>query len=411
MNITMHPGTVQPSGTAQYAPQALDAVRLLNAKKAYTTRFVAEAIELDPHGYDVLPEAAPQAGDVVLARVAEIGKHTKLESPVSRRQTMFLGDEILIAYGNRYAPDQFLAVVPDDLRPCHLVAGGGLAATVLEQHAAIDQPTAIEPIGLLSRNGRIVNLQDAAPHRIHNAHQLPGRPPVIAVLGTSMNSGKSTTLGCLVKGLTTAGLNVSAGKATGTGAGNDPRLFTDGGATKVLDFTDFGYPTTFKLDYETVRGLLTSLIDALTFSATDVVVIEIADGVYQGETARLLSDPVFHDAVDHVIFSAADALGAAGGLQVLRGSGVNVAAVSGVLTASPLAAKEAASVLDTEVINTFDLCDPAPALALMPARVAGITAAEPVADRIPEIGAAGAGTMVAPASAPTAAPAVPVAVL
>ncbi|HET8795031.1 MAG TPA: DUF1611 domain-containing protein [Arthrobacter sp.] len=375
-------GTIQPSEAVQRAPNALDAARLLSAKKAYTTRFVAEAIELDPYGYDIQPKAAPQAGDVVLARVTELGKHTKLESPASRRQTMFIGDEIVVAYGNRYAPDQFLAVVPEDLQPCHLVAGGGLAATVLEQHAAIDRPTAIEPMGLLSRHGKVVNLQDAAPHQIHSSSQLPGRPPVIAVLGTSMNSGKSTTLGCLVKGLTAAGLNVSAGKATGTGAGNDPRLFTDGGATKVLDFTDFGYPTTFKLDYETVRGLLTSMIDALTLPATDVVVIEIADGVYQGETSRLLSDPVFHDAVDHVIFSAADALGAAGGLQVLRESGVNVAAVSGLLTASPLAAKEAASVLDAPVIDTYDLCAPAIALGMLPIRGTGIAAIGPVEDTV-----------------------------
>ena len=215
------------------------------------------------------------------------------------------------------------------------MAGGGLAATVLEQHADIDMATRIQPIGLLARGGQVVNLADLAPHTVSNSSELPGRPPVIAVLGTSMNSGKSTTLACLVKGLTAAGLNVSAGKATGTGAGNDPLLFADAGASRVLDFTDFGFPTTYLLDYERVRGLLTSLIDALTGSETDVVVVEIADGVYQGETARLLADPVFHAAVDHVVFSAADALGATAGIAVLRDAGVSVPAVSGLLTASP----------------------------------------------------------------------------
>ncbi|GAB3272461.1 DUF1611 domain-containing protein [Arthrobacter pigmenti] len=346
----------------------IESGRLMAAKKAYTTRFAAEAIEQDPHGFELMQEVAPQPGDVVLARVNGIGQHTRLESPASRRQTMFVGDEILVAYGNRYAPDQFHSVVPSNLDDCHLVAGGGLASLVLEQHAGIKPATTISPVGLLAREGRPVNLRDVAPHQIHPTHEQPGRPPVIAVLGTSMNSGKSTTLGCLVKGLTTAGLTVSAGKATGTGAGNDPRLFVDGGATHVLDFTDFGYPTTFKLDYETIRSLLTSMIDALTLTTTDAVVIEIADGVYQGETARLLRDPVFQEAVDHVLFSAADSLGAAGGLQVLNKAGVNVAAVSGLLTASPLAAQEAAAVLTAPVIDTFDLCKPATALGLLPAR-------------------------------------------
>lgn len=358
--------TVHHLPTPAVAP--IDPQRLLAAKKAYTTRFVAATIEEDPSGFELLQEVAPQTGDVVLARVTGIGQHTRLESPVSRRQTMFVGDEILVAYGNRYAPDQFHSVVPSNLDDCHLVAGGGLASLVLEQHAGIKEATQISPIGLLAREGRPVNLRDVAPHNIQPTQEQPGRPPVIAVLGTSMNSGKSTTLGCLVKGLTAAGLTVSAGKATGTGAGNDPRLFQDSGATHVLDFTDFGYPTTFKIDYETVRSLLTSMIDALTLTTTDAVVIEIADGVYQGETARLLRDPVFQQAVDHVVFSAADSLGAAGGLQVLNTAGVNVAAVSGLLTASPLAAQEAAAVLTSPVISTFDLCQPATALGLLPAR-------------------------------------------
>lgn len=108
------------------------------------------------------------------------------------------------------------------------------------------------------------------------------------------------------------------------------------------------------------------MIAALANSAADVVVIEIADGVYQGETRRLLADPVFQTVVDHVVFSAADALGATAGIQVLRGAGVTVAAVSGLLTASPLAAAEAAAVLDVPVLNTYSLCEPETALGLLP---------------------------------------------
>ncbi|MGF9660340.1 DUF1611 domain-containing protein [Arthrobacter crystallopoietes] len=358
---------IHPSDFPSMADSHVDPERLRRAKKAYTTRFLADALTLDASGYE-LWDATPSAGEVVLARVTDIGHHKRLESPASRRQSMFVGDEILVAYGNRYAPDQFRAVVPADLGPCSLVAGGGLAATVVEQHADIIRATSIEPLGLLARNGVVVNLQDSAPHRVSSVTALPGRPQVIAVLGTSMNSGKSTTLGCLVNGLGRAGLTVSAGKATGTGAGNDPRLFTDAGAKRVLDFTDFGFPTTYLLDYPTVRGLLTSMIDALTTAETDVVVVEIADGVYQGETARLLRDPVFHSAVDRVVFAAADALGAAAGVEVLRQAGVALAAVSGLLTASPLAAREASGVIDAPVIDTYELCNPSTAVKLLPAR-------------------------------------------
>jgi hypothetical protein len=362
MSIAVHPRKFHETTGIPLA-----SARLRKAKKAYTTRFLADRLALDATGYELL-DAKPAAGDVVLARVMEVGHHKRLESPVSQRQSIFVGDEILVAYGNRYAPDQFLAVVPEDLRYCSLVAAGGLAAQVVEQHDDVDDATSIEPVGLLAKNGKAVNLQDVSPHRLSPETQLPGRPQVIAVLGTSMNSGKSTALSCLINGLTHAGLRVSAGKATGTGAGNDPRLYADGGAQQVLDFTDFGFPTTYLLDYGTVRGLLTSLIDALTTPETDVIVIEIADGVYQGETARLLNDPVFHAAVDRVVFAAADALGASAGIRILREAGLDVAAVSGLLTASPLAAREASSVISAPVIDTYELCNPTTAVKLLPAR-------------------------------------------
>lgn len=343
--------------------------RLARIPKAYTTRFVAESINQDATGYHLLSgdSIKPQAGDVVIARVTEIGKHARLESPVSRRQLLFPGQEIMVAYGNRYAPDQFLAYVPESLEPCSLIAGGGIAGAVKEMHASIDAATAIEPIGLLADEQGVVNLSRFAPLSVDAPSVAvvnavgSARPRVIAVLGTSMNSGKSTTLGCLVNGLTNAGLNVAAGKATGTGAGNDPNLFHDGGATRVVDFTDFGYPTTFLLDYETVRGLLSSMIQELSAAvdgtAPDVVVIEIADGVYQGETSRLLADPIYASLVDATIFAAADALGAVAGLDVLQRAKVNVAAVSGLVTASPLASAEAQSVLPVQLINTYDLCN------------------------------------------------------
>ncbi|MEF9874583.1 MULTISPECIES: DUF1611 domain-containing protein [Micrococcaceae] len=355
--------------------QQIDAQRARTIRAAYTTRFVAAELQRNPQDFEIVRRAnmVPRAGDVVIAAVTELGKHTRLQSPVSRRQLIFVGQEIMVAYGHRYAPDQFLAHVPDNLGPCQLVAGGGVASEVIEQHASIDMATQLQPAGLLMRHGKVVNLVDFAPLGIENASPRAAqvaapRPPVIAVLGTSMNSGKSTTLGCLVNGLVNSGMEVAAGKATGTGAGNDPNLFTDAGAFSVCDFTDFGFPTTYRLDYETVRDLLVAMIREQSATGADAVVIEIADGLFQGETSRLLRDPIFAEHVDRVLFSAQDALGAQAGERILREAGLDVAAVSGVLTASPLAAMEAQAQLSTPVIGTFDLCQAEVAAALLPTR-------------------------------------------
>ena len=72
--------------------------RLEAAKMAYTTRFFWQQVMDGADGHELLrgPQIAPRAGDLVLARVVEIGKHTRLESPHSRRQLLFPGDEILV---------------------------------------------------------------------------------------------------------------------------------------------------------------------------------------------------------------------------------------------------------------------------------------------------------------------------
>lgn len=350
--------------------EPIDPMRLRRVVKAYTTRFVAAAIESSADGYHLEYgcDVTPRAGDVVLARVTAIGKHTRLESPVSRRQLLFAGQEILVAYGDRYAPDQFLAHVSDSLAPADLVAGGGLASQVIEMHASIDGATQIEPLGLLAdRSGRIT-LDRFAPLGSTATLAAAGdaRPPVIAVFGSSMNSGKSTVLGSVVNGFVNAGLQVAAGKSTGTGAGNDPHHFRDAGATTVLDFTDFGHATTFKLGHERIRQIFLDMVDELTATGPDVVIIEVADGVYQEETRRLLEDAAFHERVDRVLFASQDALGAVAGMQVLDAAGVSTAAVSGVVTSSPLATREAGEVLSVPVIGTFDLREPQTALGLLP---------------------------------------------
>lgn len=394
-------GRVPEAGTghdvATLTPGPL-APRLLRAKKAYSTRFVAAAIDRNPAAFGLVtdPARAPRPGDVVLARVVTLGQHRRLESPASRRQILFEGDEIVVAYGSRYAADQFHAVLPEDLGPCHLAAAGGLASRVVDQHADIKDATVIEPVGLLSTSDGVVNLAAFAPYPVRPARAgapatatstgaglgaatgPASRVPVIAVVGTSMNSGKSTALACLAHGLAAAGLTVHAGKATGTGAGNDANHYLDAGAHHVVDFTHFGHPSTFGLPFEDVRDVFATMTDVLAspagHGAPDVVLVEIADGLYQGDTSRLLTHDAFRSVVDRVVFAAGDALGASGGIGALRALGCEPSVVSGVLTASPLATAEARMALDVDVVPTYDLCRPDVALAaagLAPQSVAG----------------------------------------
>lgn len=61
-----------------------------------------------------------------------------------------------------------------------------------------------------------------------------------------------------------------------------------------------------------------SLICELAATGPDVIVVEVADGLYQGETARLVRDPLFKQQVDKVVFAAGEALGALAGQFLLN---------------------------------------------------------------------------------------------
>jgi hypothetical protein len=314
-----------------------DVARLERAAWAFTTRRVPRAVVCR-----IIPDAAaPRAGDLVLARVDAIGHHRGIQLASGRRKQLFEGDEIVVAYGDRYAPSQFEAVVPKTLGPCQLVAGGGLAAKALSWHKRIARgATQITPVGLLGNAaGERANLRSFTLDSV-NRLTLPC-PPTIAVVGTSMDSGKTQTAAYLVRGLTLAGLGVGFAKVTGTGAGGDTWLLKDAGADPVVDFTDAGLASTYRVSRPEIERVLVTLTTHLATSGVDAIVLELADGVLQPETAELLTSPTFGALVGGILFTARDSMGAAAGVDWLKRRDLPILALSGLLTTSPLLRQEA----------------------------------------------------------------------
>jgi hypothetical protein len=305
----------------------------------------------------------PRPGDLVLASVASIGQHPRIELPDGRRSRLYVGDRIIIAYGNRYAPDQFEAEIPSDLGECHLVAAGGVASRLLSKHTGVKSPTRIRPLGLLAdAERRPLNLSDWKIQTRSIPKQLP---PVLVVAGTAMNAGKTTTAAHLIRGLQRAGKRVGAAKVTGTGAGGDVWQMIDAGAVDVVDFTDAGHASTYMLAPNEIEKVFVQLLSHLGGRQLDAIVVEAADGILQTETAELLASPAFSFYCDNLVFAASDALGAVAGVQWLHRKGIDVCAVSGALTASPLAIREASTATGLPVLSKKDLSDPATALTLL----------------------------------------------
>lgn len=326
----------------------LDATRVIGAKRAFSTR----RVKPDRMQTLITGDVQPRAGDLVLARVDQIGKQTKLELTDGRRAHMFPGDEIIVTYGNRYAPDQYEAVIASDLSPCDLVAAGGIAGIELSRHQRMLPPTSITPLGLIGgEDGTRLNLMQFA---IEAADHLPEIPAILS-LGTAMNAGKTLTATSLVRGLKRLGFSVAALKITGTGAGGDMWIVRDAGADIALDFTDAGFGTTYLTPVPEIEQATYRLMNYAAAHGCEVAVIEVADGLQQLETAQLIRSEAIHRIALGVVFAAYDAMGAKCGVDILREAGHAVLAMSGRLGRSPLAVREAEAATGLRVYSPFEL--------------------------------------------------------
>ncbi len=328
-----------------------DRVRLRKASWAFTTRRVPQGAAC----CILPPKGRPRAGDLVIARIDAIGHHKVLQLVNGRRRHLFPGDKIVVAYGNRYASNQFESEVPETMGPCHLVAGGGIASRALSWHVRITKgPTAITPIGLLGNaDGSRINLRDFALDPVEPPRDF--RPTPIAVVGTSMDAGKTQTCVYLVRGLIAGGLRIGYAKITGTGAGGDYWWMYDAGADPVLDFTDVGMPSTYLLNPEEVESTMVSLVNHVAHVGVDAMVLEVADGILQRETRALLSGFVFPRVVGGIVLAAGDSMGATAGFHWLRRQTTPLLALSGLITAAPLQVLEAREATGLPVFDRSEL--------------------------------------------------------
>ncbi len=331
---------------------------LARAKWAFSTRRVTrdDVVSLSENFTQV------RSGDLVLGRVERIGSHKRIQLAEARPSELYRGDLVVLACGDRYAPDQFEGIAELDPEGADMLASGGVLGRMRHGHEKMAAPTRIIPLGLLQdASGETINL---AKYALHPA-ACPTGLTVIGVVGASMNSGKTTAVASLAHGLSRAGHQVAAIKATGTGAFGDYNAFVDAGANYVGDFTDVGMASTYRQPLERIADGLDTLLAQAEGRGCEVAVVELADGVFQQETAALLGMGRIRSGFQAIVFAAPDALAAAGGCAALRAREIEPAVVTGMVSCSPLGAAEAELATGVRVVCRDELCDPKRATALL----------------------------------------------
>ncbi len=302
----------------------------------------------------------PQVGDVGVFEIIKLGKHKNIQGDMKRNITILPGDRIMAAFGTRYATEQFEGYVPADCnRELHILGAGGTVGVIESMHEKFIDigPTTLKFVGTVTDDkGQVINTKAMYRQQLKGfSGQAAMSTKVILSVGSSMDSGKTTSAAYLVRGLRKAGHAVAFIKLTGTVYTKDCDLNYDLGANITSDFGDLGFPSTYLCDEQELLDLYESLLKRVMIINPDYVIMEIADGLYQRETKMLLNNHNLMDTIYAVLFSAGDSLAAINGINILHSWGIHPFAISGLLTASPLLIKEVKENCELPVYTINDL--------------------------------------------------------
>jgi len=298
---------------------------------------------LEPHRrYRIVDQdgVSPRPGDVAIVRVVELGQHERVSTLPDGKQRLYTGDLLVGVFGNRYATDAFEAEVrtTDDL---HILTDAGMIGTVLSRHRDTKRPTTLHFVGYVAdETGQRANLKALCPL---DSNAEAGPTNLLLIVGTAMNSGKTTVAAKLVKALLLRGARVAACKLTGSVSQHDQIEMRAAGAHDVRDFSDYGFPSTYLARLEDLLDLFHRMLADAAQARPDIVVMEIADGLLQRETGLLLEHDAVRLRVGGVVLAAPCAASALVALAELERHGHQVVAVSGRITSSPLAMQELAA--------------------------------------------------------------------
>jgi hypothetical protein len=281
-----------------------------------------------------------EEGVVVAVRVKnEKSTYSQLELPSGRMAQVKKGDVVAGALGHRHALFGYSGHLPERLAPgdtIHLLNMGGVLGICDSVNpdlgppfecevlgAVLHFPYLGERIGVAARIGG-ETLDLAAPMNAAGV-------PVVALVGSCMNCGKTAAACTLVRQLSHEGWTVDGLKATGVSLRRDVLAMEDAGARTTAIFTDLGVVSSTPANAPAVTR---TLVSRLALAKPDAIVAELGDGLLGAYgVAAILEDPEIRAAFTAVVLAANDPVAAWGGVRMLRETfGIEPAAVTGPAT-------------------------------------------------------------------------------
>lgn len=293
-------------------------------------------------GPDVLigKEIVCEEGRILAVRItSDKAVYNQVEDPTGRLIRLRSGDVLAGVLGARRALRGYEGEVPPALAPgdtIEVLNLGGVLGRCTAGNPDLGAPFSAEVLGAVltfprtgDRVGRPASIREGA---IQTATQLHPGAPIVAVIGTCMDAGKTVAAAEVIRGLFRAGMKVAGVKLTGVALRRDSLAMVDAGAATALTFTDAGVVSTDDAAaLPTAFGLLNELYRS---ARPDVVVAEFGDGIL-GEygVARLLENADLIARIGAIVCCAPDQVGAWGAVEILRTTfGLTPTVISGPAT-------------------------------------------------------------------------------
>ena len=232
-------------------------------------------------------QIAAAEGYVLAVRLlTDKSTYNEVEDVSGRMVSLRAGDVLAGTLGTRRALRGYAGEVPQSIAvgdTIDVLNLGGILGRCTSINPDIGPPFQAEVLGAVlsfpelgDRVGRPAHIRDRA---VPPADELACDIPIVFVVGTCMNSGKTVAATELVLGLVRGGLRVAALKLTGVSLMRDALSMRDAGAIEALTFNDAGAASTRAgMTVPVARGLLNRLAAPLG-PRPDVIVAELGDGI------------------------------------------------------------------------------------------------------------------------------------
>ncbi len=312
----------------------------------------------------VSSEIVSREGYVIAARVLnDKAVYNQMENPHGRMTRLKSGDILAGVLGHRRALHGYAGDVPERLlagERLQVLNLGGVVGRCTSYNPDVGRPFELEVLGAVLHFPHLGKRLGEPSHiglqAIPEEDTTADFAPIVGVVGTCMNSGKTAAACEIIHGLAKAGLRVAAAKVTGVSLQRDTLNMSDYGAIEALSFTDAGIVSTRP---ESAPAGARRLLSHLSRLKPDLVVVEFGDGIF-GEygVQEVLGEPKIKRSIRAVVLCANDPAGAWGAVSFLTSElKIPVTVISGRVTDNEVGSSFVRSRLELAAANALSAPD------------------------------------------------------